>query len=226
MKIDENQRKFASFKIKEKLWNEFVKTVYKNGSSTTNVLEDFIEQYITENCAPQPRTAVNALIAQIREPSARSKLPESLTIGAKESNSVLDLTGIHVLVLDDEINIRISITSILEHYGATVTAIASPTVAIQTLQAEPQKYHVLLSDIGMPEQDGWSFIRQVRALSPEAGGTIPAAALTTYSSPREINIAKQLGFQVHISKPIDATLLASIVADLFDRSIDSRSVNL
>jgi two-component system, chemotaxis family, CheB/CheR fusion protein len=66
----------------------------------------------------------------------------------------------------------------------------------------------------MPEQDGWSFIRQVRGLSPEAGGKIPAAALTTYSSPREIEIAKRLGFQVHISKPIDANLLASIVADL------------
>lgn len=215
MKIDEDQRKFASFKIKEELWNEFVKTVYENGSSTTNVLEDLIEQYLTENFAPPAITAVNGQIAQ-------PKLPESLTIGSKESNSVLDLTGIHVLVLDDEINIRISITSILEHYGATVTAIASPIVAIQTLQTEPKKYHVLLSDIGMPEQDGWSFIRQVRALSPDAGGTIPAAALTTYSSPREINIAKQLGFQVHISKPVDATLLASIVAELFDRSIPDR----
>lgn len=215
MKIDEDQRKFASFKIKEELWNEFVKIVYENGSSTTNVLEDLIEQYLTENCAPPAITAVNGQIAQ-------PKLPESLTIGSKESNSVLDLTGIHVLVLDDEINIRISITSILEHYGATVTAIASPIVAIQTLQTEPKKYHVLLSDIGMPEQDGWSFIRQVRALSPDAGGTIPAAALTTYSSPREINIAKQLGFQVHISKPVDATLLASIVAELFDRSIPDR----
>ncbi len=218
MKIDENQRKFASFKIKEKLWNEFVKTVYQNGSSTTNVLEDFIEQYMSKNYATGSQATVKAL--------TQSKLPESLTISVKDSNSLLDLTGIHVIVLDDEVNIRASITSILEHYGATVTAIGSPIVAIQTLQAEPSKYHVLLSDIGMPEQDGWSFIRQVRLLSPASGGTIPAAALTTYSSPREIDIAKQLGFQVHISKPVDATLLASIVADLFNQSIGSRSIDL
>jgi two-component system CheB/CheR fusion protein len=91
---------------------------------------------------------------------------------------------------------------------------ASPAAAFQALQTNPQTYDVLISDIGMPEQDGWSFIRQVRALSPESGGKIPAAALTTYASSREIGIAKQLGFQVHISKPIDVNQLASIVADL------------
>jgi two-component system, chemotaxis family, CheB/CheR fusion protein len=196
MIVDTNQLKIASFKTKEKLWDEFVIAAHKNGLTVANVLESAIEDYLAGEYIPKGKTASVA----------------------KESNNAPEsppnLTGIHVLVLDDEVNIRTSITSILEHFGATVTAIASPALALQTLQADPHQYHVLISDIGMPEQDGWSFIRQVRGLSPEAGGKIPAAALTTYSSPREIEIAKRLGFQVHISKPIDANLLASIVADL------------
>lgn len=196
MTVNTERWKIASFKTKEKLWDEFVAAAHKNGSTATNALEDLIEKYIAGEYSPTTTTA----------------------IGVEASNptsaSTPNLTGIHVLILDDEINIRTSITSILEHYGATVTAMASPAAAFQALQTNPQTYDVLISDIGMPEQDGWSFIRQVRALSPESGGKIPAAALTTYASSREIGIAKQLGFQVHISKPIDVNQLASIVADL------------
>jgi two-component system, chemotaxis family, CheB/CheR fusion protein len=196
MIVDTDRLKIASFKTKEKLWDEFIVAAHKNGSTVTSVLESAIADYLAGEYIPKPKTA--------SAPKELNHTPESPP----------NLAGVHVLVLDDEANIRTSITSILEHFGATVTAIASPAIAIQTLQADPHQYHVLLSDIGMPEQDGWSFIRQVRGLSPEAGGKIPAAALTTYSSPREIDIAKRLGFQVHISKPIDANLLASIVADL------------
>jgi two-component system, chemotaxis family, CheB/CheR fusion protein len=170
----------------------------------------------------QPLTRMDRLLPMMERYITGEYLPTSQTatdvsVSNNEPSSVTDLTGVHILMLDDELNIRMSVTSILEYFGATVTAIATPAVALQTLQADPHKYHALLSDIGMPEQDGWSFIRQVRALSPELGGEIPAAALTTYASPREIEIAKRLGFQVHIPKPIDATLLAAIVADLIGK---------
>ena len=189
MRIDTNQSKVASFKTTELIWNDFIAAIRKNGTTVNSVLESLMTSYIAGDYPP----------------------PIEVT---NEPESIPDLTNISVLILDDELNIRTSITSILEYFGATVTAIASPALALQTLQAEPSKYDVLLSDIGMPEQDGWSFIRQVRALSPEMGGKIPAAALTSYSSPREIDIAKRIGFQVHIPKPIDATILASIVANL------------
>ena len=195
MKIDTNRLKTVSFKTTEQLWDDFVAATHKNGTTVTNVLEALMAGYITGEYIPE------------------SAIDRAVT-ATNDDPDIPDLTGISVIVLDDELSIRISITSILEYFGATVTAIASPAIALQTLQAEPSKYHVLLSDIGMPEQDGWSFIREVRALSPELGGKIPAAALTTYSSPREIDIAKRLGFQVHIAKPIDATMLAAIVADL------------
>ncbi len=166
MKIDTTQLKIASFKTTEQLWNDFVTAAHKNGTTVTNVLEALMERYIA---GEYPST-----LTTDRATEAVNNGPESLP----------NLTGVCVIILDDELNIRTSITSILEYFGATVTAIASPALALQTLQAAPQKYHVLLSDIGMPEQDGWSFIRQVRALSPELGGQLPAAALTTYATPR------------------------------------------
>lgn len=192
MKIDTIQSKIVSFKTTSKLWDEFVATAHQNGVVATNILAALIEGYIAGEYLPST----------------------DFTASSYEPETPPDLTGTHVLVLDDELNIRMSITSILEYFGATVTAIASPVAALQTLQANPQIYDVLLSDIGMPEQDGWSFIRQVRALSAEAGGKIPAAALTAFASPREIDIARRLGFQVHLAKPVDAHLLAKTVADL------------
>ena len=189
MRIDTNQLKVASFKTTEPIWSDFIAATHKNGTTVNSVLESLMASYIAGDYPPPIQVA-------------------------NEPEIIPDLTNINVLILDDELSIRTSIVLILEYFGATVTAIASPALALETLQAEPSKYHVLLSDIGMPEQDGWSFIRQVRALSPELGGKIPAAALTSYSSPREIDIAKRIGFQVHIPKPIDATILASIVANL------------
>ena len=125
-----------------------------------------------------------------------------------------DLAGICVLLVDDEADTRNLVAVSLEQYGATVTAVSDVAAALQTLQANPQKYHVLLSDIGMPTQDGWMLIRQVRSLSAADGGQIPAAALTAYVSNRDLEMALRLGFQAHIAKPIEPYKLAQIVADL------------
>jgi two-component system, chemotaxis family, CheB/CheR fusion protein len=125
-----------------------------------------------------------------------------------------NLTGIHALVVDDDDNTRMLIVISLEQYGATVTSFATAAEALQTLQANPNTYHVLLSDIGMPAQDGWMLIRQVRVLSAADGGKIPAAALTAYVSDRDREMALRLGFQAHIAKPIEPYKLAQIVADL------------
>ncbi len=139
---------------------------------------------------------------------------EAIDLGATILVDAATLIGIHVLLVDDEEDVRTLIATILEQYGATVTPVAAAPTALQILQAAPQKYDVLLSDIGMPGQDGWSLIRQVRALSAAAGGKIPAAALTAYASNRERNLALQLGFQVHIAKPVEPDRLVAIVADL------------
>ena len=149
------------------------------------------------------------------QPTLPASLPLQLdSTGAIVLADVPNLNGIHVLLVDDETDIRTLMTEILEQYGATVTATATAATALAALQANPQAYQVLLSDIGMPGQDGWVLIRQIRSLSAEAGGLIPAAALTAYASNRDRSMAIQLGFQSHIAKPIEPAKLAAIVADL------------
>lgn len=86
--------------------------------------------------------------------------------------------------------------------------------AIAALKETPNHYDVLISDIGMPEEDGYCLIRQVRLLSPEAGGQIPAIALTGYAGKQEQQLAIDAGFQTHLAKPVEPALLAQTVANL------------
>ncbi len=127
------------------------------------------------------------------------------------------LAGVRVLIVDDESDMRQLFTTILEQYGVEAGAAASATEALSMLTANPQKYDVLLSDIGMPEVNGYALIRQIRKLSAEDGGQIPAAALTAYARDDDRKEAIAAGFQIHVAKPIESVQLAAIVAALVDR---------
>ncbi len=122
------------------------------------------------------------------------------------------LNGIRVLIVDDEEDTRFLLTIALENYGAKVTAVGSATealVAVQELMPD-----VLVSDIGMPNEDGYTLIRKIRALDPEKGGKIPAAALTAYARSEDSLHAIALGFQKHIAKPVEPAELVAVIASL------------
>jgi two-component system, chemotaxis family, CheB/CheR fusion protein len=142
------------------------------------------------------------------EPEATITLPAQSIV----QQQLRSLQGFKILIVDDDEDVLLLIATILEQYGATVTAVGSALAALQALQVQPQAYNLLLSDLGMPETDGWSLIRQVRALAAEAGGNIPAVALTAYSTKRDRNISRSFGFQVLIAKPIEPEhLIATVV---------------
>ena len=130
------------------------------------------------------------------------------------SDSIQLLKGLRVLVVDDDASVLELLRTILEDYGVLVTAVVSVEEAIALLRANPGQYDVLLSDIGMPYEDGYSLIRQVRALSADLGGQIPAAALTAYVTDEEQRKSLEAGFQKHIIKPVEPEQLAAIVAEL------------
>ncbi|AHJ29823.1 ATP-binding protein [Nodularia spumigena CS-584] len=132
-------------------------------------------------------------------------------------DEIPSLEGVRVLVVDDQADICQLFKIVLEEYGAEMTGVESAKQAIATLKANPGGYDVLLSDIGLPEEDGYSLIRQVRKLSPEAGGQIPAAALTAYAEYADHTEALAAGFQMHLAKPIPPAQLLSIVATLAGR---------
>ncbi|MBW4667824.1 MAG: PAS domain-containing protein [Cyanomargarita calcarea GSE-NOS-MK-12-04C] len=148
----------------------------------------------------------------------KQTLPIETTVSTKEPGVPLDsiptLEGLRVLVVDDDPALLGLLTTIIESHGALSTGVSSASLAIASLTENPRQYDVLLSDIGMPGEDGYALIRQVRALSAEFGGQIPAAALTGYASVEEQTKCLTAGFQRCIAKPINVDELVSIVAGL------------
>jgi PAS domain S-box-containing protein len=126
-----------------------------------------------------------------------------------------DLHGIRVLVVDDAADTREMLRVVLERFGADVTTAASARETLDLLPAwQP---NVLVSDIGMPEEDGYSLIKKVRALSSEKGGDIPAIALTGYVRVEERMRALDAGYQMFVPKPVEVDELATIIAGLIGR---------
>ena len=123
-----------------------------------------------------------------------------------------DLNGVKVLLVDDERDTRELIAFILEQSGAVVMQTAS---AMEALRIIPEfQPNLLLSDIGMPEVDGYMLMRRIRAMSPEQGGTIPAIALTAYAAEADSQQAIAAGFGQHITKPVEPAKLVRAIANL------------
>ena len=122
------------------------------------------------------------------------------------------LPPVHVLVVDDSSIIREVLTRMLEWHGATVTAVGSAEHALDLL--EQLRPDVLLSDLEMPEKDGYWLISRIRALAPDRGGQTPAACLTGCAAPEDRARILRAGFQYHIAKPVDISRLLGVVGIL------------
>jgi len=122
------------------------------------------------------------------------------------------LRGIKVLVVDDDEDAREMLEAALSSYGAEVITAAGALKALDTLASE--KIDVLVSDINMPEVDGYELIRRVRAMKPEQGGRIPAVALTAYARAEDRMRALKSGYQTHMPKPVEPAELEVVVATL------------
>lgn len=126
--------------------------------------------------------------------------------------SPLLLNGLNILVVDDDEDSRFYITTVLETDGATVTAVASASAAMEILNHyQPD---IVICDIAMPGEDGYSLIRKIRNLTAEKGGKIPAVALSAYADSEDRIRALEAGFQIHVAKPVDPGELVAIVVNL------------
>jgi CheY-like chemotaxis protein len=137
------------------------------------------------------------------------------TLGGDSSDAPPSLAGLRILVVDDEPEAREVVSAILGEAGAEVAAAANARQAIDlVMQWKP---NVLISDIGMPNEDGYELIRKLRALSPENGGQIPAVALTAFARTQDRLKVLSAGYQMHVPKPVEPTELAMVVASLTKR---------
>jgi len=128
----------------------------------------------------------------------------------------ITLHGVRVLMVDDEADARNLVRRLLEDHGADVVTASSGEEAFPKLAAS--QFDVLISDIGMPVEDGYMFLRRVRALGPDNGGSIPALALTAYARAEDRVRAILAGFQMHIAKPVEPVELITMVASLAGRT--------
>jgi PAS domain S-box-containing protein len=154
-----------------------------------------------------------AMVIQATDDSqAARKHPRAGALADCTSYDHPSLEGISVLTVDDEPDARDLLRRILEECGAKVFSAASAEEGLQILKRErPQ---MIISDIGMPDEDGYAFIRQVRSLKPEEGGRTPAAALTAFARSEDRTRALRAGYQSHLAKPVEATELTAVVASL------------
>jgi signal transduction histidine kinase/AmiR/NasT family two-component response regulator len=130
-----------------------------------------------------------------------------------------ELTGVRALVVDDEDNARELLELTLTQYGADVVAVSSAAAAYTLIATTPpqERPDVMVSDIGMPDEDGCSLMRRVREWERERDFYTPAVALTAYGRDEDRVRALRAGFQTHITKPVDPTELTTVIKSLIRR---------
>jgi CheY-like chemotaxis protein len=156
------------------------------------------------------------VVSNQKETEAASPVPNDEIVSL---DGLPSLQGLKVLAVDDEADTRELIREVLKECGAEVILSRSAAEALEAL--EQHKPDILISDLGMPDEDGYSLITKIRALPSERGGHIPAAALTAYARAEDRMRVLRSGFQFHLPKPVDSAELVTVVASLAGRAYKS-----
>jgi signal transduction histidine kinase/CHASE1-domain containing sensor protein/ActR/RegA family two-component response regulator len=147
----------------------------------------------------------------IRLPLLEKALPSSQAVDRNQfSQPTQLLSGVNVLLVDDDSDTLTLMTTALTRRHANVTAVSSADEAIQAISKK--RPDVLVSDIAMPDEDGYGLIEKVRLLENGATQTIPAVAITAYAKEEDRERALSAGFQIYLAKPVELTELISVVA--------------
>ena len=152
----------------------------------------------------------------IELPTEMSLQPRGAHANVSRLESAPSLAGVRVLVVEDESDARELVVTALEQRGAEVLPFSCSADAVDGVSrsAAGTLPHVVVSDIGMPGEDGYELIRRIRSLPPERGGRIPAIAVTGYAARDDVARALAAGYQLHVSKPIDPRSLVVVIAKL------------
>ncbi len=167
-----------------------------------------------ESPGPGQGAVFTVSLPLLRPREATKELPILTQSVSGAAPSSPPLAGLRVLAVEDDESTLDALTELLSIQGADVVPAASVSQALKSLQGfDPD---VLVSDIGMPERDGYDLIREIRALGHDAMD-LPAVAVTAFASPEDRQRALAAGFQVHLAKPVDPRELTSVIAELAGR---------
>jgi signal transduction histidine kinase/CheY-like chemotaxis protein len=164
--------------------------------------------------SPGPGAGATFVVRLPVAPTQRLREPEAV-VAVEESREGV-LSGSDILVVDDDPTARELLHLLLIRSGALCREAASPNEGLRLI-AERQP-DVLISDIEMPSEDGYSFLRRVRLLRPEEGGSLPAVALTAFAQNEDRERTASAGFQAHLAKPVDADVLINTIQRLLGRN--------
>jgi len=157
------------------------------------------------------------------EPLVSGRASSAVILPDEHIQPVRSLNGLHVLVVDDEADSREVVALVFQQCGAEVTAVGSANEAFNVIKREPVS--VLVADIEMPGEDGYSLVRRIRALPSDQGGQTPAIALTAYAGSKDRAKILKAGFQMHVPKPIHAgdltEAVSAVVADHVTAPVDA-----
>jgi CheY-like chemotaxis protein len=172
--------------------------------------------------------AANTTVAGATGAVFTIRLPREITLAARAAvgdapgdgepawmDQTPSLEGVQVLVVEDDYDVRELLGTILQRCGAQVRLTASVPEGLTAF--DEQRPDVIVSDIEMAKEDGYSFIRRIRALRSDDGGDVPAAALTAYATPSDRQKILGAGFNMHVAKPVQPAELALVVANLAAR---------
>jgi PAS domain S-box-containing protein len=138
--------------------------------------------------------------------------PPAAGSAAAAEEACVTLHGVRVLVVDDQDDARELLERVFTECGAEVETVASAAAALEAIRRN--RPDVLVSDLGMPGEDGYELVRRLRSLPPDLGGAIPAAAVSALARPEDQKRALEAGYQVHVAKPVEASELLAAVAKL------------
>jgi signal transduction histidine kinase/ActR/RegA family two-component response regulator len=164
-----------------------------------------------ENCGAAFTVSLPAVSAA--HPAAPAKPDEINETHKNEDEKLLD--KIHLLIVEDDTDSREMLKIMFSHYDMRITAVASAAEGFDAVRET--RPDILISDVGLPGEDGYSLIQKVRGLTAEQGGQLPAIALTGYASLQDRRRALEAGYQEHLSKPVDIDALLELVKKLLTR---------
>jgi len=133
------------------------------------------------------------------------------------SHEPITLKGVSILIVEDNSDGRELLVASLKGYGAQIVAVDSAAAALDVLSNDAFVPDVVISDVGLPEVDGYGLIREIRASRDPRVSQVPAIAVTAYANPEDRIRALVAGFQAHVAKPVDASMLAAAIRTLASR---------
>ena len=163
---------------------------------------------------PLHHRSSQGVVATLSQTSVRTRT-------ARRPRTSLELEGLRVLVVDDEVDARELLRAVLEQAGMEVETVGSAEEALRRfVETRP---HIVVSDIGMPGEDGYVFMERLRSLPEERGGRTPSIALTAYARMEDRSKALLAGYNMHVAKPIEPSELLTVVSKVVHRASETHA---